>query len=306
MLGTIFIGIGVIVAVIAFVGFAKSRDALFGIVGGVGALVAVVALIFSTVVFNGEGEAKVVRNFDRTVAGDITEPGTSVKAPWQNLVQFDTFNQTATYAGSGDATPKYTKGEVQGAEVTASAKGGAQAFIDLAVTYNIDPAKVTDIYKQFRSQENFTGQVINNQILAVFREIPSAYTPVELRGEKRGEASKKAAEELNKLLGDYGVTVNLVAIQDVRFTDQVEESIKNVEVAQQKEEQAQADLRATEVSAQAQVVEAQAEADANRLRSDSITPELIEANRVEAYREAAKKGGLIVVPEGSQPIVGTK
>jgi len=305
LFGTIIIGIAVIVAIFGIVMFIKSRDAFFGIFGGIGVLVAIVALIFTTVVFNGEGEAKVVRNFDRTVAGDITEPGTSVKAPWQNLVQFDTFNQTATYAGSGDATPKYTKGEVQGSEVTAAVKGGAQANVDLAVTYNIDPAKVTDIYKQFRSQENFTNQVINNQILAVFRDIPAAYSPVEFRGEKRGEATKAATDELNKRLDDYGVTVNLVAIQDIRFTEQVEESIKQVEVAQQKEEQAQADLRATEVSAQAQVVEAQAEADANRLRSDSITPELIEANRVEAYREAAKNGGLIVVPEGSQPIVGT-
>lgn len=72
---------------------------------------------------------------------------------------------------------------------------------------------------------------------------------------------------------------------------------------EQKEAEAEANLRATEVSAQAQVVEAQAEADANALRAASLTPELIEANRVEALKIAAENGNLIIVPDGSTPFI---
>ncbi len=72
-----------------------------------------------------------------------------------------------------------------------------------------------------------------------------------------------------------------------------------MEVAQQHEAEAEADLRVTQVSAQARVVEAQAEADANRLLSELLTPQVLEQRRIEAMRE----GTVFVVPEGATPLV---
>jgi regulator of protease activity HflC (stomatin/prohibitin superfamily) len=306
IIGIILGVIGILAIIGAITASNSDTKRTSGIIGVVLILLAIVGIFISSFYRVSQGEAKVVVNYDGTVASQISTPGAGFKAPWQKFVDFDTFSQTATYAGGGDGAPDYTGGKVQGAEVTASVAGGAQANVDLSVTYSLDPAKVTDIYKQFRSQENFTSQIINNQILSTFRDVPSAYTPVEFRGEKRGEATEKATEDLQKKLDKYGVTVQQVAIQDIRYTDTVEESIKNVEVAQQKEEQAQAELRATEVSAQAQVVEAQAQADANGiLNSNPLSDTSIQQKYVEALREAGKNGGLIVVPEGSTPILNT-
>jgi regulator of protease activity HflC (stomatin/prohibitin superfamily) len=299
-----------LIGIIAIVGAVAANDTgskrLGALVGVITIVLAIVAIFLSSFYRVSQGEAKVVVNYDGTVASQVTTPGAGFKAPWQKFIDFDTFSQTATYAGGGDGAPSYTNGKVNGGEVTVSVKGGAQGNVDLQVTYSLDPEKVTDIYKQFRSQENFTSQIVNNQILSTFRDVPSAYSPVEFRGEKRGEATEKATADLQKKLDSYGVTINQIAIQDIRYTDTVEESIKAVEVAQQKEEQAQADLRATEVSAQAQVVEAQAQADANKiLNANPLSDTSIQQKYVEALRESGKNGGLFIVPEGTTPLLNT-
>jgi regulator of protease activity HflC (stomatin/prohibitin superfamily) len=271
-------------------------------IGAVGLLIAAALFAFSITFTQDRGQAKILVNFDGTVASEKLTPGIGFKAPWQKQVNFDIFAQEVLFAGQNGEAPSYSGGEVNGAEVTASVARGAQAAVDLQVVYSLDPEAVRDVYDRYRDQDRFTRQIVVPTILSTMRDIPSAYTPVEFRGEKRGEASDKLLKAMNDKLKDYGVVVSSVNLQDIRFTEEVENSIKQVEVAQQKEEQAQADLRATEVSAQAQVVEAQAAADANRLLSESLTPQVLEARRIEAM----KKGTVYVVPEGSQPLVQTR
>jgi regulator of protease activity HflC (stomatin/prohibitin superfamily) len=65
-------------------------------------------------------------------------------------------------------------------------------------------------------------------------------------------------------------------------------------VANQKQQKAQADLRAAETAAQQKVVEAQAESDANGILSASLTPQVLEQRRIDALLKAAESGSLIV------------
>lgn len=278
------------------------------VLSAVSALLLVLSIVFA----QGVGEAKVIVNADGKVATTKLDPGLGVKAPWQNTVDFDIFQQQVLFAGTTGNAPSYSGGEVNGGEVTATVKRGAQAFIDASIVYSLDPAKAEDTYNEYRSQERFTRQIVIPAILSSIRDIPSAYTPVEFRGEFRGEATGKMIEAMNAKLNKYGVEVSNVDLQDIRYTEQVEESIKAVEVAQQREETAQADLRATEVSAQAQIVEAEAKAkaeiaaaqgtaEANRLLTESLTPQVLQNK----YIEAIKNGTTFVVPEGSTPLVTT-
>ncbi|ROR93077.1 SPFH domain-containing protein [Salana multivorans] len=270
---------------------------------GIAAAVALVGSLlfvgFSTIYSQSVGQASVLVNAGGTVAGQNSEPGFATKAPWQTRSEWDLFSQSVTYAGDDKGAPSYTGGQVSGQQVTASVSGGAQSNFDFSAVYSLDGDHVEELYESYRSQERFTKQVIEPTILAVVRDVPSAYSPVQFRGEKRGEAQDTMLERLNSRLSQYGVTVSLVNLQNITFSDDVEASIKSVEVAQQKEAEAEANLRATEVSAQAQVVEAEAQAEANRVLTESLTPELLRLREIEAYGS----GTVFVVPEGSTPFV---
>jgi regulator of protease activity HflC (stomatin/prohibitin superfamily) len=295
----VFSLIVLLVAVVAFIMFAKIRETFLAIVGAVALLVGLGMLVSTMVFTQDRGEAKVIVNFDGTIAGEKLDTGFGVKAPWQKVVNFDVFQQEVLFAGEGNEAPSYSGGEVSGAEVTAAVARGAQSFVDLQVVYSLDPKAVTDVYTSYRDQERFTRQIVLPNILSSMRDVPSAYTPVEFRGEKRGEATEALLKTMNQKLEKYGVDVSSVNLQDIRFTAEVEQSIKDVEVAQQTEEKAKATLRATEVSAQAQVVEAQAKADANRLLTESLTPEILQSR----YLDSLKEGTVFVVEAGSTPLL---
>lgn len=268
-----------------------------------GSVIAVIGLVvgsFSVVYTQTVGQASVIVNAGGTIAGENLEPGFSTKAPWQQRSEWDLFSQSVTYAGSGGEAPDYTKGEVQGRSVTTSVKGGAQAELDLSVTYSLDPNHVLDLYTKYRSQERFVQQVVEPRILSVVRSVPAPYSPVQFRGEKRTEVQQLMLERLNDELDDFGVDVTQVNLQNISFTPEVEESIKQVEISQQEEAKAQAELRATEVSAQAKVVEAQAEADANLILAESLTEPLLQQRWIEAIKESK---ATIVVPDSVAPLI---
>lgn len=301
MFAVILVGLFVLIAVVLFVIAKPMKSIGSAIAGGVLIVVSAFVLLFSSFYTQGVGEAKVVVNFDGTIAGENLNPGVGWKAPWQNFSEWDLFSQNLTYAGDNTGAPQYTGGVVTGAEVSSSVARGAQTNFDLSITYSVDPEAVKALYSEFKTQERFTKQIVEQKVLSVVRDIPTKYTPVEFRGEKRGEASDAMLTALDEALNKYGVDVSVVSLQNIRFTEEVENSIKLVEVAQQKEAEAQANLRATEVSAQAQVVEATATAEANRLLTQSLTPEVLQ----QKYIDALKKGTVYVVPAGSTPLITT-
>lgn len=262
---------------------------------------AAVVLAGATSVFSQSvGQASVLVNAGGTIAGQTSKPGFQLKAPWQSRVVFDLFSQEVNYAGSGGDAPKYVRGEVSGNEVTAAVKGGAQANFDLSVVYTLSGDNVSDLYHTYRSQERLVQQVVEPQILSTIRKIPATYSPVEFRGEFRGEAQERMLSDLNQNLKPYGITVSVVSLQNITYTAEVEESIKNVEVANQELAKEEANLRAAEVAAQKRVVEAEATAEANRIEADSITENLIRQRWVDAIRES---DATIVVPDTAAPLI---
>lgn len=296
----------IILAIIALVSFGVAffgRSIIAAGVGIVALLIGGGVLFASTFYTNGVGEAKVIVNIDGTVAGTVVQPGTGWKQPTQDFVDIDLFSQELQYVGKPGEPAVYTGGTVNGAEITTSVANGAQANVDITVTYSLDADKVEALYNKYKSQERFTKQVIEKTILSSVREVPSGYSAVEFRGEKKGEAGAKIFDLIESKLKPLGVTVDFVNLQDVRYSGEVEAALKAVEVANQQVQEQEAKLRATEVSAQALVVEAEAQAEANRLLNENPLGErALQAK----YIEALKAGTVYVVPSGSTPFVTIK
>lgn len=286
------------------------------IAGGVFGAAAILLFLTSILYTQPVTEARVIVNVDGTVAGTNEKAGFGVKAPWQEAVVFDIAQIPVTYAGNSESgSPSYTDGQISGYEITATVKGGAAAYLDMNTNYSIDPSKIEKIYTDFRTQQAFAKAVVEQRLLSITRQAPSAYSPVEFRGEKRGEAILNLEETLasDRILSEYGVKFSSVNLQAPRFSPEVEASITAVETAQQAEQTAAADLRAVEISAQKQVVEAEEAANAERARAQGIADAnaIINANPLsqqalqQLYLEGLGEGTTYVVPEGSTPFIQT-
>ena len=299
-------GIAVVALLIAI--FAKNPIAW--IVTAVSIIVSAVLLFFATFYQNGVGEAKVVVNsIDKTIVGTVETPGSGFKAPLNDFVDFDLFSQQLTFAGGGDGGPSYTGGSVSGNEITVNvggvSGGSTRANVDLVATYSLGTEEIEKIYSEFRSQERFTEQVIQKQVLSIARQVPANYSAVEFRGTQRGAAEEAIRKALNERLEEYAVEFTSVTIQDVRYPDSVETALTQIEEANQNAQKAEADKRTAEVNAEkalieaegvanAQIEKARGEAEANRLLSKSLTPEVVELRRIEALAKAAESGSMII------------
>lgn len=272
---------------------------------------ALVTLIGASIYTQSVGQAKVIVNWGGAIAGQDTTPGLGFKAPWQHTVSFDLFSQTLTYAGQKDKAPDYTGGKVNGQEVTAYVSGGTSADMDIVITYNLDAQHVTSLYKQFRSQERFTSQIVNPKVLDEIRRVPPAYQPIPFRGEDKAEATDKIRAAIQQALAGYGVDVTQVTIQDVRYPDDVESSIKAVQVAQQKQAENEALQRAATVEAQTKVIQAEGDANAvvakakgdsaaNDLLTKSLTPQVLQQHYIDAINKA---GTVVVTGGGTTPLL---
>lgn len=293
---SIIAGIGALIALAALI-FANDKF-VPGIAFGVALVVSLGALFFASFYTNDEGQAKVLRSFTGQVQGQITESGAGFKAPWQKMINYDIRNQQVVFTGTKDDKG----GDVQRAQVTVQDREGVSANIDISVRYSIKPDAVSSIYKQYGSQENFISKFIENDIRAGVRTVPTQYGTLELLN-GRAEVEQKITAYLEERWTEKGVLVDSVSLQEIRYSDEVQQRFADAQNARTEVEKAKAELEATEVSAQQKIVQAEAEAEANRKLAASLTEPILKQRYLDTLGTLSKGGNLVVVPEGFNGLV---
>lgn len=268
---------------------------------GVGLGVLAVLLLGSTMVYSQDpGEAKVLKNWSGAVEGHDTTEGFDLKAPWVDAIDYDIRNQQAVYIGEGQ--DDYNGKKPDGPQITIQDKDGVSANVDVAIRYSIRADQVEEVYKDYGAQENFKARLINQDIRSVVRNAPTAFTTIEVLT-KRGDIEKRITEDLAKRWESQGVQVESVALQEIRYPDDVRQRYADAQNARTEVVKAQAELEAARVSAQQKVVQATSEAKANAVLAKSLTDPILRQRYLDTLAQLAKAGNLVVVPEGGNQMV---
>jgi regulator of protease activity HflC (stomatin/prohibitin superfamily) len=270
---------------------------------GVGLLA---AIIFAAVPGNfyytqDAGTAVVQVDVLGNIIGQTDTTGAHGKAPWVDTVEYNIRNQQIVFAGKDGDQSDNSGGQAAGPQVTVQDKDGVSSNIDVAIRYSIRAGSVTDIYKEFKSEENFKTSFIEQDIRSATRLVPNGFSTIDLITD-RAAVEKKITDTLTARWKSTGVSVDSVSLQEIRPPQSVVESYATAQQAQINVTTEQANLEAAKVKAQQQVVTAQAQSDANKLLAQSLTPEIL----TQRYLDALGKGTVYVVPEGSTPFIGTK
>lgn len=259
---------------------------------------AALALIFlgtTTVYAQDPGEAKVLKNWSGAVEGHDTTEGWAMKAPWVDAIDYDIRNQQAVYIGTG--LDDYNGKKPDGPQITIQDKDGVSANVDVAVRYSIRPDSVEDVYKEFGAQENFKSRLISQDIRSVVRNAPTQFSTIDVLT-KRGEIETTIAKDLASRWEKSGVQVESVALQEIRYPDDVKQRFSDAQNARTQIVKAQAELEAAQISAQQKVVQAESEAKANAVLAASLTDPILRQRYLDTLKELAAAGNLVVVPEG--------
>lgn len=198
--------------------------------------------------------------------------------------------------------------------IDAPANGG-MVKINLTVNYSFKADRVIDIYTRFNGMdgEQLVETYIQNSIIAYVKEVTPKFSVMDIYSDKKSEVNKALTEYLNEKLSDeYGIQITSALIIDVELDTGLQDKIKAKEQAKQDAEiaelekstalaQAETDKVKAQTAADIEVIEAQAQADANKIISESITPELIQMTEA----EARLKHGWVTVT-GADSVVVTK
>ena len=234
--------------------------AIFFVVAG-GVLISSFAVVPS-------GFRGVVLRFD-AVTGRILEEGINVKMPFIDAVRLGNVqlqrNDYPSLAASADLQ-----------EVSTT----------VTVNWRRSPEAVVDSYQDRRFQED--SRILPNAVAEAVKAATAQYAAEDLIIQR---ASVKAdiQDTLSVRLGTFGMLVYDVQITDFDFSDVFNNSIEAKVVAEQAALEEQNRLVQIQAQADQRVVRATAEAEELRLKSQEVTPDLIELRRVELQQLALEQ-----------------
>lgn len=272
------------------------------VLGTIAAIVAVVFL-FRGIYTQDAGEVIVLRNMGGDLAGYTEDAGFHLKAPWQKAIRYDVRKNLVNLYRDAEYT--YDGGAAEGSCVTVNDKGGASADIDLQVVYSLDADAAMQLYIDYGTQKHFTETVIQNDVRATAREVAGRYDTMTMLT-NRGEFTKGLRDALAAKWEKLGLDVEQVSVQDVRYPKTITNKYAEAQAAEVAKAQALNEQETAKVKAETRKIEAEGEAAANKALSDSLTPEVVQQHYIDALVSIGKNGNLVVVPDGSQPIVQTQ
>lgn len=213
-------------------------------------------------------------------------------SPLKHVSEFPITQQRVVFS---NAPSDYGAKEHADWHIDAPANGGTIA-INLTVNYNFLPEHVIELYTKFGGMdgESLMESKIQNDIIAYVKEITPQFSVMQIYSDDRAGVNTAITNYLNeKLTAEYGINVSSALIVDAQPDDTLMQKIRAKEQAKQDAEiaelnkqtalaQAETDKVKAQTEADVKMIEAQAEADANKVLSESITPELIQMKEAEA------------------------
>lgn len=213
-------------------------------------------------------------------------------SPLKHVSEFPIIQQRVVFSNSPS---DYGAKEHADWHIDAPANGGTIA-INLTVNYNFLPEHVVELYTKFGGMdgESLMESKIQNDIIAYVKEVTPQFSVMQIYSDDRAGVNTAITNYLNeKLTAEYGINVSSALIVDAQPDDTLMQKIRAKEQAKQDAEiaelnkqtalaQAETDKVKAQTEADVKMIEAQADADANKVLSESITPELIQMKEAEA------------------------
>ena len=247
------------------------------------------------------GDVKVLRDFGGNIAGSSSDTGIHLKAPWQDVITYDIRNNVISFVADGEES--FDGGSANGPQVTINDAGGASANIDIQVNYSLNPDNAIQIYQDYGTQENFVRSIAAVDMRAIPREVAGQFDTITILT-NRGELTQAIQDRLTEKWAGYGLNVEQVSIQEVRYSEDIVNKYAEAQQAEIAKQTALNEQERIKVESETKIIQANADAEANRILNESLSDNVLQQKYIDALKEIGANGNLVVVPEGSQPLVG--
>lgn len=185
---------------------------------------------------------------------------------------------------------------------------------DFEMSYSFDADEIPKVMKRYRgmSGEDIINSVVRGKVKTYINEETSKFTVMDAHLEKKSELNKAIFARLQKELKAFGITVESANLSQTRPDQKLAKAIAERSEANQKLEKIKLEAQIVKQEAEnkkikaqgeaeAKLIKAQGEAKANKEVEKSLTPELIELEKIKAWN-----GVMPQVQGSSNPIINMK
>ncbi len=200
----------------------------------------------------------------------------------EELYLFPTFQQNYTWTTNGDTGDE---------SITFQTKEGMSINLDVGISYSVDPLKIPVLFQKYRKGVNeITDIILRNAVRDALNDYGTEYTVEENYSTKKTELFDRVKDRLTIEFKENGILIdNIYAIGSMRLPDNVVAALNAKIEATQKAQRVENEVLEAKAEAEKNVALARGTAEANRIKLQSITPQLIEFEKLRIQEEAIKK-----------------
>jgi prohibitin 2 len=231
------------------------------VAGVVGAILLILGIVFFPLVSVKAGHVGLLSMFGK-IDTKALEPGLNVVNPMAHVIDFDV--RQKSYDVKGDAGTK----DLQN--------------IHSVVTVNYRPVAETASKLYTEIGANYAEILITPAALDRLKAVTSHFNAEELitkRNEVRSQVKTAVTEAIRERSKGY-VVVDDVVVKDFGFAASFTKAVEEKQVAEQSALKAKNDLDRIKVEAEQKIATARAEAEAFKLKSQQLTPVMIEMEAI--------------------------
>ncbi|MCU0535861.1 MAG: prohibitin family protein [Hydrococcus sp. Prado102] len=263
----------------------QSSSNWLSIAGGL--LISLIVLVsFNSFIIINPGQAGVLSILGKARDGTLLE-GLHFKPPFVSAV--DIYDVT-----------------VQKFEVPAqsSTKDLQDLSASFAINFRLDPLQVVEIRRKQGTLQNIVSKIIAPQTQESFK-IAAARRTVEQAITQRSELKQDFDNALGERLQKYGIIVLDTSVVDLTFSPEFAKAVEEKQIAEQRAQRAVYIAQEAEQQAQADVNRAKGKAEAQRLLAETLKAQggslVLQKEAIEAWREGgAQMPRVLVIGNDSQ------
>ncbi len=211
--------------------------------------------------------------------------------PFATVAEMEVRTRNYTMSNVGDEGQK--KGDDSIAVITSD---GLTVKLDATIFYSLQQAKVAQIYKDIGPEVE--DKILRSEIRASLRDAAANLLATELYTSKRQSFVDNVSKTLKALVEARGITMEQMLLRNVILPDQITKAINDKIAADQEAQKMAFVLQKEKQEAERKRIEAEGQAKAQQIVSQSLTPQIIEYQRIQALREIGAKGNMVITPMG--------
>lgn len=261
----------------------------------------IIAVIVFLIILDGlvsvpPGHVGIIYDRGRGVLEEELPEGLHLKIPfWQVSYLMDVRTQEYTMSVAPGEGAIYSDDSM-----TAPTADGQTVTVDSTVLFHPDRTKAAELFQSVGP--DYVQKIVRTVSRSQIRAVIANYSAIDVYAVKREEAEQKINEVMKALFAEKDIVLERVLLRHIAFSPQYAQAIEEKQVAEQKIQKAEFQRLEAEKLKEKKIIEAQAEAEAIRLKGETLrrNPEVIQFEFVQKMADDINWG---VLPDSILPLL---